>query len=216
MEKRATRKPSGWVSSNNHTGVYDAKWKKTRKRILKRDNYRCQCLDCTASGRRRPATEVDHKVPVDQGGTEEDSNLQAINSECHKKKTKLDNGQKPSYGCTDEGLPLDPNHPWAKALKEERSARLASHSQRPIAALFLPKEPNMRNAKMFTFRVTYEGKKKTVSAMHAKAAVTKSFRLLPGYCWSPKGPNDDDTLLGSAVAVREDGVVEYFTRMDVG
>ncbi len=34
-----------------------------------------------------PATEVDHIVNVESGGTDDDSNLEAICSPCHKAKT---------------------------------------------------------------------------------------------------------------------------------
>ncbi|WP_245392277.1 HNH endonuclease [Salinicola halophyticus] len=34
-----------------------------------------------------PATEVDHIVNVEAGGTDDDSNLEAICSPCHKAKT---------------------------------------------------------------------------------------------------------------------------------
>jgi 5-methylcytosine-specific restriction protein A len=109
-----------WQRGNyDPEGPYGKGWKKKRARILRRDGYRCQCDDCRITGNPRPATEVDHKVPVEQGGTNDDSNLQAINGECHKRKTKLDEGKQPGYGCTDTGFPLDPRHPWAQQRREQ-------------------------------------------------------------------------------------------------
>lgn len=66
---------------------YGAAWEQTRKRILSRDCGLCQCDDCKALTRVRVATEVDHRVPKAQGGTDDDGNLQAINRDCHKLKT---------------------------------------------------------------------------------------------------------------------------------
>lgn len=62
-------------------------WRRTREEVLKRDNYLCQCEDCKRLGRVRPAHEVDHVVPLAQGGTDSLSNLAAINHDCHRVKT---------------------------------------------------------------------------------------------------------------------------------
>lgn len=62
-------------------------WRRTREEVLKRDSYLCQCEDCKRLGRVRPAHEVDHVVPLAQGGTDSLSNLAAINHDCHRVKT---------------------------------------------------------------------------------------------------------------------------------
>lgn len=62
-------------------------WMTHRERILRRDHGRCQCAECKAKGRILIATEVDHRVPLWEGGSDDDSNLQAINADCHKRKT---------------------------------------------------------------------------------------------------------------------------------
>lgn len=49
----------------------------------------CQCEACQGAG--YTATEVDHRTPLWEGGTDDDSNLQAINTECHKAKTAAEN-----------------------------------------------------------------------------------------------------------------------------
>lgn len=56
--------------------------------MLKRDGYLCQCEECQ-DGKRLPrvADEVDHIVPLSQGGTDDPGNLRAINHDCHKPKT---------------------------------------------------------------------------------------------------------------------------------
>jgi 5-methylcytosine-specific restriction protein A len=59
----------------------DAKWRKLRRFILKRDNHRCQIRFVgTCIG---VATEVDHKLRVTLGGTDHPSNLQAACRPCH-------------------------------------------------------------------------------------------------------------------------------------
>ncbi|MBC7201924.1 MAG: HNH endonuclease [Pusillimonas sp.] len=63
-------------------------WRRKRERILKRDGYMCQCPEC--KGIKRIAHEVDHVLPISQGGTDDDSNLQAINRDCHKAKTQAE------------------------------------------------------------------------------------------------------------------------------
>ncbi|MDI3835105.1 HNH endonuclease [Pseudomonas aeruginosa] len=61
-------------------------WRRKRDLILKRDGYMCQCSEC--KGVKRIATEVDHIIPLSQGGTDDDSNLMAIAGHpCHARKT---------------------------------------------------------------------------------------------------------------------------------
>lgn len=93
---------------------YGGNWKRLRLYILKRDRYLCQCKHCKASGALLPAHEVDHIVRVEDGGTNHPSNLQAINRKCHERKGVEERGFQYAFGCTEAGLPLDPEHPWAK------------------------------------------------------------------------------------------------------
>jgi len=88
-----------WKSSHptHNSRSADAQWRKTVRRILKRDNHQCQIRYvgiCT--GR---ATEVDHIIPVFQGGTDHPSNLQATCRECHLAKSSdeglIAQGRKP-------------------------------------------------------------------------------------------------------------------------
>ena len=85
-DRRGTRQERG----------YGTAWDKLRLVILKRDGYMCQCQDCKAKGRILPATEVDHIISkaewrISHGtldGVDHPDNLQAINHQCHKAKTK--------------------------------------------------------------------------------------------------------------------------------
>ncbi|MDF3837140.1 HNH endonuclease [Cupriavidus basilensis] len=66
---------------------YGYRWQRLREFILARDCGICQCEECKALGRVRIATEVDHRVPKAEGGTDDPENLRAINADCHKAKT---------------------------------------------------------------------------------------------------------------------------------
>jgi 5-methylcytosine-specific restriction enzyme A len=74
--------PGGWEHSTGHDRTSTTAWKRTRKRILARDGYRCTTPGCTA-----PATDVDHLVPVYAGGDDADSNLTSICTPHHRAKT---------------------------------------------------------------------------------------------------------------------------------
>jgi 5-methylcytosine-specific restriction protein A len=63
-------------------------WRRKRDAVLKRDAYQCQCEDCRAEDLITLADEVDHIVPRSQGGTDDESNLRAINHDCHAKKSE--------------------------------------------------------------------------------------------------------------------------------
>ena len=57
-------------------------WRRKRESILIRDNYTCRVCGLTTKD-----LEVDHIINVAQGGTDDDSNLQAVCIPCHKAKT---------------------------------------------------------------------------------------------------------------------------------
>lgn len=88
-ERRPKPAPTG-----QHERIRGSALQKVRDRILTRDSGICRCADCRATGRLRPAHEVDHIVPLWENGTNDDSNLQAINAECHAIKTGRENGRR--------------------------------------------------------------------------------------------------------------------------
>jgi 5-methylcytosine-specific restriction protein A len=60
-------------------------WRRLRRGILKRDNYTCHV--CGQPG----ADEVDHLVPLSEGGTDHPSNLAAIHrTPCHAAKSSAE------------------------------------------------------------------------------------------------------------------------------
>lgn len=70
---------------NRHERGYGTAWTKLREFVLNRDQGLCQ--PCEAAGRVTLAHEVDHKIPKAEGGTDAESNLQAICRTCHLEKT---------------------------------------------------------------------------------------------------------------------------------
>lgn len=62
-------------------------WRRLRAAILERDGHLCQCDECRQHGRLLLAREVDHIIPAFEGGTDDPSNLRAINVDCHRAKT---------------------------------------------------------------------------------------------------------------------------------
>lgn len=69
---------------------YGGTWRSLRKMILRRDMHLCQ--ECLKSGITERAIDVDHKIPMDQGGERLDpDNLQSLCKACHGKKTRKEN-----------------------------------------------------------------------------------------------------------------------------
>ncbi len=60
-------------------------WEEIRQRVLKAHDY--LCVRCAQSKFPRMAQEVDHIVPLEQGGSNDDSNLQPLCAPHHAEKT---------------------------------------------------------------------------------------------------------------------------------
>lgn len=60
-------------------------WMTRRSRIMSRDCGLCQ--QCKREGRLQLAEQVDHIRELADGGTDDDSNLEALCGDCHKAKT---------------------------------------------------------------------------------------------------------------------------------
>lgn len=82
---------SGWFinetsKGNRHKRGYGNHWVKViRPRILERDSYLCQLH--LQNGIAVTGTHVDHIMPKNKGGTDDDANLQTLCVDCHKFKT---------------------------------------------------------------------------------------------------------------------------------
>lgn len=109
-----------------------AAWQKLRASVLAEDPL---CRDCQRMGRLVPATDVDH----DDGnpGNNDRDNLVPRCHSCHSHKTMRErNGRKPVMGCDVNGIPLDPNHPWARIVSDLEKSQGTGRA-RPAAPPFL-------------------------------------------------------------------------------
>ena len=68
---------------------YNHNWSKIRGMQLRREPL---CRECKAAGFVVEATMVDHIIPLEQGGTNEFSNLQSLCQTHHNKKTAAERG----------------------------------------------------------------------------------------------------------------------------
>jgi len=62
-------------------------WRRLRAAILSNHPL---CVHCLACGRVTPATEVDHRVPLSVGGTDDPANLDPVCTDCHRAKSARD------------------------------------------------------------------------------------------------------------------------------
>ena len=96
-----------WSKESRHKRGYGNAWDKLRKVIMQRDCGLCQV--CANAGRVTIAQAVDHIKPKAKGGTDAESNLQAICKPCHDAKTMTDEGKKLSkrFAIGLDGWPID-------------------------------------------------------------------------------------------------------------
>lgn len=79
-----TRLPTLQTKAGSTKRIQGSSWMATRRRIMQRDKFTCQCCGIV-----RMDNEVDHRVPLEQGGAaDEDGNLWVLCIECHKAKTR--------------------------------------------------------------------------------------------------------------------------------
>lgn len=91
---------------SRHERGYGTEWDKLRLLILERDHHLCQCPQCLSTSRTRLATEVDHITSKAKGGTDDPSNLRAVNAECHRRLTMQQQGHKPRIKTGIDGYPV--------------------------------------------------------------------------------------------------------------
>ena len=64
------------------------------------------CRMCKAKGIIRAWTQLDHIVPLFQGGEDTDENRQGLCDDCHSEKTRVDLGQRPVETIGLDGYPV--------------------------------------------------------------------------------------------------------------
>ena len=71
---------------------YDGAWKRVRAWFIRLHPL---CAHCLTKGRVTPVADVDHIVPIAQGGARLDAdNLQSLCRPCHRRKTEQDKGKR--------------------------------------------------------------------------------------------------------------------------
>lgn len=85
------RRPTLTQAIGSTTRTRGRAWMEIRKRVLQDHPL---CVHCRRKGILRVATEVDHITPLSMGGTDIESNLQALCYDCHKAKTTREAGQR--------------------------------------------------------------------------------------------------------------------------
>ena len=94
--------------------IYNRQWWK-RLRLLKLAQDPL-CELCQRQGKATPATEVDHRTPIEQGGPARDyDNLASMCKPCHSAKTAAEQTGRLISGADVAGNPIDPKHPWLTA-----------------------------------------------------------------------------------------------------
>lgn len=81
-----TRLPTLQTKAGSTKRITGSTWMNTRRRIMQRDKFTCACC-----GAIRMDHEVDHRIPLEQGGSNDDDNLQLLCSgadQCHDRKTR--------------------------------------------------------------------------------------------------------------------------------
>jgi 5-methylcytosine-specific restriction protein A len=77
---------SGWaINPPPANGTYGGDWPRIRLQVLKRDGYQCQLRYADICVGR--ASQVDHIVQPEAGGTNDLSNLRAVCVKCHRRRT---------------------------------------------------------------------------------------------------------------------------------
>jgi 5-methylcytosine-specific restriction protein A len=69
-------------------------WMKTRERWLRAHPL---CVECERQGRASAATQLDHIIPLGDGGSDDESNYQGLCEPCHKAKTAEENSARVRY-----------------------------------------------------------------------------------------------------------------------
>jgi len=71
------------------------------------------CAVCLEDGIVKATDEIDHIIPLDDGGPDTDENCQGLCFEHHRQKTNYQrHGIERKHGYEASGRPLDPSHPW--------------------------------------------------------------------------------------------------------
>jgi len=77
--------------SKERAHYVSAEWRAIRQRILIRDAYTCAACGRVIYG---PKAHVDHIKPLEEGGTDDEMNLQTLCESCHGRKTRAEQSRR--------------------------------------------------------------------------------------------------------------------------
>ena len=89
------------------------------------------CRACAAQGLTTEGVEVDHVVPLSQGGADDASNRQTLCAECHRIKTERDLAIRRNP-CDETGEPTDAGHHWNVGGVGRKSFRASAETVRAL------------------------------------------------------------------------------------
>lgn len=104
-------------------------WKKLRRAHLRRNPFCVKCMEC---GLLVPGNTVDHKKPH-KGNMElfvDAGNLQTLCHTHHSKDKQIEERYGHAPGAGEDGLPIDPNHPWNSVKNVSSEGGLQSRDHR--------------------------------------------------------------------------------------
>lgn len=78
--KETARQYEQYVRDRETKRRYGRAWKRIRDRYI---SLHPLCEECLKEGRSTLATEVHHRIPLGDGGTNEEKNLEAVCKACH-------------------------------------------------------------------------------------------------------------------------------------
>ena len=115
--KLATLKSAVSLVSLAACATLDSGARRMRGRALQERRERWQrlhpmCVECQKAGRTRLWTELDHRVPLHKGGSDDESNLQGLCTPCHPAKTRADLGH--GGGGVEANPAGTGNHAWRR------------------------------------------------------------------------------------------------------
>ena len=103
---RGSKKHS--AKPGRHERLRGRAWQEARERIR---HLRPLCPRCEAKGRVSAGIELDHRLPLFMGGTNDDENLDLLCVPCHWAKTLEERGLE-ARGCDVDGWPTGEGHHW--------------------------------------------------------------------------------------------------------
>jgi 5-methylcytosine-specific restriction protein A len=129
-----------WRKSGQVRRISGRRLQRQRDALFRREPL---CRACARKGFSTMATIRDHILPLFEGGSDEDANVQPLCQDCSDIKTMAEalraRGAMARLGaaCDAAGLPVNPGHPWSLDLREGGVKTPSPTRRKPIGTLGL-------------------------------------------------------------------------------